>query len=119
MTVWMRPRELSGASASSGSVMAADAVHQSRRRLAFTLMARRQRLARAPIMSNVVCLPEQQVDRLECQVITEAWGRIDRDEYAVVAAGCCWGSGRRGEGCLRGGTVLLIEQSSASASVRK
>src|SRR5205823_140263 len=32
------------------------------------------------------CLPEQQVDRVERQIVAEAWGGVDRDKSALVAA---------------------------------
>jgi len=35
---------------------------------------------------DVVCLPEQQVDGLERQVVAEAWGRVDRDESTLGSA---------------------------------
>jgi hypothetical protein len=35
---------------------------------------------------DVVCLPEQQIDGLEGDVVAEAWGRVDRDESALGSA---------------------------------
>ena len=35
---------------------------------------------------DVVRLPEQHVDRIEGQVVAEAWGRVDRHETALAAA---------------------------------
>ena len=66
--------------------MPANAVHQSKSRRASTSMAGANSSARAAIIVEVVCLPEQQVDRVERRVVAEAWGRVDRDESALVAA---------------------------------
>jgi hypothetical protein len=80
------PARVPGASASSSSVIAAERGAPIEEAARVHVDGRRQRLGTRPDYVNVVCLPEQQVDCLECQLVTEAGGRIDRDESTVVAA---------------------------------